>query len=133
MRKPLFSIIPQFFRLPSHDLGEELATVSRSSLMRYVQSFELDDNCMLSGTLNDRELYFPQAIRLTHIRISFWNFDLCVHLLIQLGSQLQSFTVTIATVTEHQHRLNSEIRSVSNISRFDISMNFCSFRSHVLI
>jgi hypothetical protein len=123
MRKPLFSIVPQFFRLPSHDLGEELATLFRSSLMRFVQSFELDDNCMLNGTFNDDQLCLPQANRLTHIRISFWNFDQCVHLLIQLGSQLHSFTVTIATLTEHQHRLNSEIRSVSNISRFDISMN----------
>ncbi|CAF3503041.1 unnamed protein product [Rotaria sp. Silwood1] len=124
MRKPLFSIVPQFFLLPNHGLGKELSTLFRSSLMRFVQSLELDDNCMLTGALNDDEFYFPQAIRLTHIRISFWTFNQCVHLLIQLGSQLDSFTVTIGTLTEHQHWLISDIRSIScpNLKQMTITM-----------
>ena len=133
MRKPLISIVPQFLRLPNISLGKDVVTLFRSSLMRSVRSLELDDNCILDTTFNDNRLSLPQADRLIHIRISFWRFDQCVNLLIQLGSQLHSLIVTIASLTEYQDILNSEIRSVSNISQFDISMNLYSFRSRVLI
>jgi hypothetical protein len=91
--------------------------------MRSVQSFELDDRCMLVESLGDDELRFDQVIRLTHIRISFFDFNQCIHLLNQLGSQLHSFTVNIEYISEYDRDLISKIRLVSKISRFDISMN----------
>ena len=83
--------------------------------MRSVQSFELDDNCILAQRLHDNQLRFGQVIRLTHLRISLWNFDQCVHLLNQLGSQLHSFTVTIGYVFENEPNITPEIISVSEI------------------
>jgi hypothetical protein len=122
LRKPLFSIVPQYFILPNFSLGETLSALCRSSFMGSVESFEVDDNCILTETFNDDELRFDQVIRLTHLRISLWNFDQCVHLLNQLGSQLHSFTVTIGDVFEEQPNLIPKIRSVSKILRFNISM-----------
>ena len=119
-RKPLFTIVPQYFLLPNFSIGKEIATFCRSSLMRSVQSFELDDNCSLVECLADRELRFDQVPRLTHIRISLWHFHQCIHLLKQLGSQLHSFTVTIGDVPEYDPTSSSQMRSVSKISRFDI-------------
>ncbi len=123
VRKPLFSIVPQFFLLPNYSFGEKLSTLCHSSLMYSVESFELDDNCILSERLHDDQLRFDKVIRLTHLRISLWNFDQCVHLLNQLGSQLHSFTVTIGYVCAGELNLISKIRSVSKINRIDISMN----------
>jgi hypothetical protein len=123
MRKPLFSCVPQFFLLPNYSLGARLSTLCRSSLMRSVESFELDDNCILTESFEDNQLRFDQVIRLTHIRISFLNFDQCVYLLKQMGSQLHSFTVTIGYVFEQEPDLITKIRSVSKIYRFNISMN----------
>jgi hypothetical protein len=91
--------------------------------MRSVQSFELDDICMLAGSPWDDGLRFDQAIRLTHIHISFFKFRECIYLLNQLGSQLHSFTVNIECIREYDRDLISKIRLVSKISRFDISMN----------
>jgi hypothetical protein len=122
-RKPLFSTMPQFFPLPSYGLGKKIATLYRSSLMHSVQSFEMDENCILLENFYSNGLLFAQTNQLTHIRISFWDFGQCVHLLNEIGSQLHSFTVTITRVFEHQSHLNTEISSVNNISRFDISMN----------
>lgn len=123
MRKPLLSIVPQFFLLPNESIGADLVTLLHSSLMRQVQSFELDDNCLLSSSITGDQLRIPEAVQLTHIRISFWDFEQCVGLLIQFGSQLHSLTVTIAMHYENQQTLNTVIQSVGNISRFDMSMN----------
>ena len=91
--------------------------------MRSVQSFELDDNCMLYGMLSDNELRFHQVTQLTHIRISFGSFYQCIHLLNQLGSQLHSFIVTIATVSADNPYIYWKIESVSKTSQFNILMN----------
>jgi hypothetical protein len=123
-RKPLFSIVPQIFTLLNDGLGKKVSVLCRSSPMRSLESFELDDNCMLAGGLQDDQLRFDYVIRLTNLRISLWNFDQCVHLLNQMGSQLHSFTVTIEDVFEEQAYLISEIRSVSKISLIDILMSF---------
>jgi hypothetical protein len=122
-RIPFFSIVPQFFPLLNYGIGKKLSALCHSSLMHSVESFELDDNCILTEGLDNDRLRFDQVTRLTHIRISLWNFDQCVHLLNQMGSQIHSFTVTIVHISEHQPDLISNIRSVSKISRFNISMN----------
>jgi hypothetical protein len=124
MRKPLFTIVAEYFLLPfSSSLSEKLATFCRSSLMRSLQSFELDDNCIIYETLDDDELRFDQVIRLTHLRICFWDLDDCVHLLNQLGSQLHSLTVTIGFIFQNHPRITPEITSVNEIFRFNISIN----------
>jgi hypothetical protein len=41
--------------------------------MRSVQSFELDDNCILAESPADDRLRLGQVTRLTHIRISLWH------------------------------------------------------------
>ncbi|CAF2749896.1 unnamed protein product [Rotaria sp. Silwood2] len=124
MRKPLFSTVPQFFLLPNYRLGKKLSVLYRSSLMRSVESFDLDDNCILTETFDDHPIRLDQVIRLTHLRISVWNFDQCVHLLNQLGSQLYSFTVTIGYVFQDNLNLISKIRSIScpNLKQMTITM-----------
>ncbi|CAF1491474.1 unnamed protein product [Adineta ricciae] len=114
MRKPLLSIVPQYFLLRND-----------------IQSFELDDNCLLSNSITGKQLRIPEAVQLTHIRISFWNFAQCVGLLIQLGCQLQSLTVTIAMSDENRETLNNVIQSIScpNLKHLTIKMyrNFKNF------
>ncbi|CAF2584827.1 unnamed protein product [Rotaria sp. Silwood2] len=112
-RKPLFAIMPQFVVLPNCTLGENVATLCRSSLMHSIQSFEFDENLILTIRFTNGELYFDQLSRVTHLCISLWGFHQCVHLLNQLGSQLHSFTVTIAKVLKNQLNLISQIRSIS--------------------
>jgi len=123
MRKPLLSIVPQFFLLSNCSFSKEVATLCRSSLMHSVESFELDDNCILSEIVGDDKLHFHQVTRLTYIRISFWNFHQCIHLLNQLGSQLHSFIVTIGDICDYNPYVPSKIGSVSKIFRFNILMN----------
>lgn len=122
-RKPLFTIVPQYVLLPNFSIGEKVTSFCRSSLMHSVQSFELDDNCCLVRRHGDDELCFDQVTRLTHIRISLWHFDRCIHLLNQLGSQLHSFQVNIGQVCQSEPILSSKMRSVSKISQFGNSMN----------
>jgi hypothetical protein len=119
-RKPLCTTVPEYFMLPDYGLGERLAIVLHSSIMGSVRSFELDDNCMLTTRIDDSHLFFRPTNRLAHIRISFWNFDQCIYLLSQLGSQLHSFTVTIGWISTFESDIISKIRSVRYISRFDI-------------
>jgi len=114
--EPLCTKIHQYFCMPKFSIGERLAILCRSSLMRSVQSFELDENCMLTKALGDDILRSDQITRLTHIRISFSDFDQCVDLLNELGSQLQSFTVNIGYVSDYAPSSSSNIRSVNNIS-----------------
>jgi hypothetical protein len=80
--------------------------------MRSIVSFELDDICILPDVFNNGELFFPQSIQLTHIRIALTRFDHCVHLVSQLGPQLYSFSVNIVYAHEYDSNLISEIRSV---------------------
>ncbi|CAF1469192.1 unnamed protein product [Adineta ricciae] len=114
MRKPLLSIVPQFFLLRNDSIGAHLATLLQSSLMRQVQSFELDDNCLLSGPITGEQLRIPEAVQLTHIRC-----------------QLQSLTVTIAMSNENRETLNNVIQSIScpNLKHLTIKMyrNFKNF------
>jgi hypothetical protein len=113
-REPLSCIIPQFVRLEGTVGGRILSAVRCSSLMRSIVSFELDDDCILPSIINADGLFFPQSIQLTHIRITLNEFDDCVYLLNQLGSQLCSFTISIVHV--HLHKVDmSQIISVSNI------------------
>ena len=74
-RKPLCTIVPKYFLLPRYSIGEVVGTFCRSSIMASVQSFELDDNCHLVETLTEDKLRFGLATRLTHVRISLWNFN----------------------------------------------------------
>ena len=112
-REPLFALVPEFFLLPKDSFGEQVAKLCRSSLMRSIQSFELDENCIVTERLDDGQLRFDQVYQLIDLRMSLWNFDQCVHLLNQLGSQLHSFTVTIGFVFNHVPGRISRIKSVS--------------------
>lgn len=113
--KPLFTVVPEYFPLPACSFGQDLGNLCHSSLMRFVQSFELDSNCFVVKTLRHDELRFGQVIHLTHLQMSFWDFDQCVHLLNQLGLQLHSFEVTIRSVRDNEPRISPEIVSVGEI------------------
>lgn len=83
--------------------------------MRSVESFELDESCILLEVLEEHELRFDQTLRLTDLRVSFHSFNQCVHLLNQLGSQLHSFKVTFELIYEAEPRISPEITSVSEM------------------
>ena len=83
--------------------------------MDSVVSFELDYDWISPIIFNDHELFFPQSIQLTHIRIRLCYFDDCICLLKQLGQQLYSFIVNIVHVDGTQLSLIYKIPSVSNI------------------
>jgi hypothetical protein len=123
VRQPLFARLPEFFLMPNDILGHQVASLCRSSSMRSIQSFELDENCILTERIGNGQLHFDQASQLTNLQISFWNFNQCIHVLNQLGSQLHSLTVTIAFVSNHDPDMIYSIKSVSEIFRFYISMN----------
>ncbi|CAF2825535.1 unnamed protein product [Rotaria sp. Silwood2] len=137
MCKPLFSIVPQYFLLPKYIIGEKLSALWRSSFMRSIESFELDDNGILVERLGDDELRFDQVIRLTHLRISLWHFDQCVHLLNQLGSQLYSFTVTIGDIFEEEPNLIPKIRLIScpNLKQMTMTIyrNFNNYEPFIFL
>jgi hypothetical protein len=92
--------------------------------MRSIVSFELDDACILPNIFDNRELFFPESNELTDIRITLYDFDHCISLLKQLGSKLYSFVVSILYVDGTRRSLIYKIPSVSNISLFQISLNF---------
>ena len=115
IRKPLFAKVPEFFLIRDGILGHEIASLCRSSLMRSIQSFELDENCILTDRVGDGQLQFDQASQLTNLQISFWNFDRCIHVLNQLGSRLHSLTITIAFVFDDHPDMIYRIKSVSEI------------------
>ena len=123
-RKPLFSIVPEFFLIPSYGpIGEELPLLCRSSFMRSIQLFELDDNYILNETPR-HPLCYDQLVQLTHLRISLWCIDQCLDLLNCLGTQLQSFTVVIATVFENASDLiTDKIKTVTDILSIVNSIN----------
>ena len=120
MRQPLSFIIPQYFILKGSDCSKYVVALCRSSLMSSIRSFELDDNCIMSEIFANDEWRFHQGTQLTHIRISFLNFEQCIHLLNQLGFQLHSFIVTIVFVAGDPSSALSKIQSVSGISSFNI-------------
>jgi hypothetical protein len=122
-REPLYTTVPEAFAMHRSTLDEKLTTLCHSSFMRSIQSFELDDSCMLAGALFDGELWFDQVIRLTHIRISFFDFYQCIHLLNKLGSQLRSFTVNVRYLWKYGPNSIPKIRSVRKISLFNSLMN----------
>ncbi len=112
--EPLSCIIPQFVRLEGTVSDRILSSVRCSLLMRSIVSFELDDDCIFPTIIDANGLFFPQSIQLTHIRITLNEFDDCVYLLNQLGSQLCSFTISLVHV--YLHKVNmSQIISVNNI------------------
>lgn len=115
-RQPLYTTVPEDLAMCRCSFIDKLTKLCHSSFMRSIQSFELDDRCMLARALFDDELRFDQVIRLTHIRISFFTFNQCIHLLKQLGSQLHSFTVNIRYISQYETDLISKIRLVSKVS-----------------
>jgi hypothetical protein len=78
-------------------------------------SFELDDDCILTNIFNNDGLFFPESIHLTHIRITLFQFEHCIYLLNQLGSQLCSFVVNVMFFFVLDVDIFSKIKSVSNI------------------
>jgi hypothetical protein len=116
-REPLMSLIPQLVLLAECIVDKSLSAIRYSSLMRSIVSFELDDDCILSQGFDPDGLFFPQSIRLTHIRITLNYFRDCVRLLNELGSQLCSFTISVVYV-RHDDKFDtiSQIASVSNVS-----------------
>ena len=124
IRQSLFALVPEFFLIPNDGFGKHVASLCRSSLMCGIQSLELDENCILTERIANGQLQFDQASQLTNLQISFWNFNQCIHLLNQLGSQLHSFTVTIAFVFDQDPDVMYSIKSVSENFRFHISMNW---------
>jgi hypothetical protein len=124
-RTPLFSIIPQFLRV-DESFGGDILSIISSSFMRSIVSFELDHDYILTDVLNDDGLFFPQSLKLTHIRITLCRFEHCVRLLNQLGSQLCSFSVSIIYVYIRDSNVLSEMASVNNDSyfKFDLIYSF---------
>jgi hypothetical protein len=106
--------VPEMIGLNKTICQQILSTLRCSSLMRSVVSFELEDKCVLSSKPNDDKLSFSQSIQLTHIQITLSQFDQCIRLLNQFGSQLQSFSVTLAHLGLFNWSM-FEITSVSNI------------------
>jgi hypothetical protein len=112
----LSCVIPQFVRLEGSVGDRIISTVRCSTFMRSIVSLELDMYCILPDVMNPDGLFFPQSIQLSHIQITLNEFDDCVHLLTQLGSQLCSFAVSIVDVYVQKADIISQISSVSNIS-----------------
>ncbi len=113
--KALYPIIPQSVRQDRYIGSGRLHTIRCSSLMRSIVSFELEDDCVLPDLVISDRLFFPQSIQLTHIRITLNEFNDCVCLLSQLGSQLCSFTISIVYVYVYKVDVISQIGSVSTI------------------
>jgi len=92
--------------------------------MRSIISLELDKDCILPRLVSDDDLFFPQSPHLTHICVTLRRFDDCIHLLNQLGSQLQSFAVSLV-ITRLQRDSNtiSRMTSVNICFQFNISIN----------
>jgi hypothetical protein len=132
-KQPLFTIVPQCFLLPRCIIGEQITELCRSTMMRSIQSFHLDDNCCLSELFRKGEMRFNEVPRLTHIRISLSDFDQCVNLLLELGSQLHSFTVTLGNCFSYEPILTSDLELVSDNEIDLVFQRTYSSRSHILI
>jgi hypothetical protein len=95
----LFSNIPQFYVLDKSNAARTLSKFLCSLSVPTIVSFELDDDCVLTNIFNDDGLLFPESIHLTDIRITLFQFEHCICLLNQFGSQLCSFVVNMMFVT----------------------------------
>jgi len=91
--------------------------------MRYINSFEFDHDSPLLVPANNEKLFFTQSSYLTHVSVTLRGLPDCVCLLNQLGSQLQSFTVSIEHVYQDDEDIISQIESVGYMVQFDISFN----------
>ncbi|CAF1411759.1 unnamed protein product [Rotaria sp. Silwood1] len=111
-RHPLFSDIPQFFDL-SQKLSDILSFYCHSPIMSLITSFEFDPDCVISIPSSDEKLFFPQTVHLTHISITFHQFGDCVRLLNQIGTQLQSFVVSMMHVYLSEELDLSQISLIS--------------------
>ena len=115
---PLFSDLPQVFRIPGDLFYELLLFFRHSPIVSSITSFEFDPDCALSFPPNDTELFFPRSHNLTHINITFYQFGDCVRLLNQIGGQLQSIDVRIMRVDLSEEFDLSQISLVSNYLLF---------------
>ncbi|CAF4407326.1 unnamed protein product [Rotaria sp. Silwood2] len=119
---PLFSIVPQLFYLDT--INDRLVSFFRfSPIIRSIIFFEFDPDCGLSIRSGDEGLFFSQSPNITHINITLRQFDDCICLLNQLGSQLYSFTVTIIHVRLSKE-LNKQITLIScpNLKQLKMTM-----------
>jgi hypothetical protein len=91
--------------------------------MRSIVSFELDEDCVLPKLVSDDDLFLSQSPHLTHIRVTLNDFDNCIRLLNQLGSQLHSFAVNITYTVIRERDTTSRMASVNNYFQFNISIN----------
>ena len=123
IRNPLCTVVPQFFAMPVDSIGRKITAFLCSSLIQSVQSLEVDDNCIFVEILAKGTEGFSLATRLTHLRIGLWNLFTCIDLLNHIGSQLQSFTVTVACVSDYDPPDGCGLRRVSLISLTDISID----------
>jgi len=120
----LFSILPQLFGYENTAPGPTISAFRRSRFMRSILSFELDEDCILPRLDSDGDLFFPQSPHLTHIRITLREFDDCIRLLNQLGSQLQSFAVSFVFPCLRQNSNTISRMTLVNICfQFTISIN----------
>ena len=104
-------------------LGGKITTFLSSPLIQSVQSLEIDDRCIFTYRIVEDSVGFSLATRLTHLRIGLWNFFTCIDILNHIGSQLQSFTVTVACVSDYDPPDGCGLRRVSLISLTDISID----------
>ena len=88
--------------------------------MRSVVSFEMNSNWTLDMPLVHGEPFFPQSFHLTHIRITFMDFDDCISLFYHLGSQLHSLFVDIGHVSLYKLRVMSQMPLVKKAISFEI-------------
>ncbi|CAF1686998.1 unnamed protein product [Rotaria magnacalcarata] len=123
----LFSNIPQFSVLDKSNAARTISKFLRSLFVPSIVSFELDDDCILTNIFNDDDLFFPESIHLTYIRITLFEFKHCICLLNQLGSQLCSFVVNMMFVSVPDVSIFAKIKSIScpNLKR----LTMISYRS----
>jgi hypothetical protein len=88
--------------------------------MSSIISFEFDPACAVEIPADYDRFFFPQSDNLTHISITFHEFDDCVRLLNQIGAKLNSFDVNIMRVRLFQGLDLSKISLVSNFFYFVI-------------
>ncbi|CAF4920140.1 unnamed protein product [Rotaria magnacalcarata] len=63
IRKPLITFILQFVILINCNVGENVATLCRSSLIHSIQSFEFDENLIVTIRFANDQLHFDQLSR----------------------------------------------------------------------
>lgn len=124
IRHPLCAVVHEIFTIPTDGVGKKIVTFLCSSLIQSVQSLEIDDNCAFVAIITKGTAGFSLATRLTHIRIALLDFPECVRLLNHIGSQLQSFIVTIASVNTYEPHSSDELKQVGPIFWSDISIDW---------